>query len=241
ARREESAHWLAGRRRLGTAVLLRRGAVIAALAVVVALVGGPNAPGARSAPVFNWRNVGSGEQPSRKTISPFVQLGARFSAENRDVELFTVQSRSPDYWRLTSLEAFDGSTWTSEASYTPARGHLPADVSSRAEQHHVVQEADVGNLDTPWLPAAYRPDRLRGVDGATFNADSASLLVEGDRASGTTYVVDSELPHLTEGELRQALPTRAAARYLALPSDMPDSVRRLAFQVTATGASPYEK
>src|SRR5439155_6148704 len=104
-----------------------------------------------------------------------------------------------------------------------------------------VQRIDVGNLDTPWLPAAYRPDRLQGVRGATFNADSASLLVEGDRAAGSAYVVDSELPHLTEGELRQVLPTRVAGRYLALPPEFPDSVRRLAFQVTATGTSQYEK
>src|SRR5439155_15660686 len=51
----------------------------------------------------------------------------------------------------------------------------------------------------------------------------------------------SELPHLTEGELRQVLPTRVAGRYLALPPEFPDSVRRLAFQVTATGTSQYEK
>jgi hypothetical protein len=49
------------------------------------------------------------------------------------------------------------------------------------------------------------------------------------------------VPHLTEPELRQALPTRASSRYLALPVDFPDSVRRLAFQVTGAGASPYEK
>ena len=98
--------------------------------------------GARSAPVFNWRNVGSGEQPSRKTISPFVQLGARFSPESRDVELFTVQSTNPEYWRLTSLDTFDGSTWTSEASYTPARGRLPASVSIRAQEHHLIRSPD---------------------------------------------------------------------------------------------------
>jgi transglutaminase-like putative cysteine protease len=244
ARREETAHWLAGRRSLGTSVLLRRGAVIATLALVVALVGGPHLPGARSAPVFNWRKVGAGEEPARKTISPFVQLGARFSPESRDIELFTVQSSSPDYWRLTSLDAFDGSTWTSEASYTPAKGRLPASVSSRAQAHHVVQTVDVSSLDTPWLPAAYRPVRLQGKQGvgaATFNADSSSLLVEGDRASGSTYVVDSELPHLTEGELQQSLPTRVAARYLDLPVDFPETVRRLAFQVTAGGTTQYDK
>src|SRR5207247_6044988 len=140
-----------------------------------------------------------------------------------------------------SRDSFAGSSWPSAASYTPARGRLPVDVSSRAAEHHVVQRVDVGNLDTPWLPAAYRPDRLQGVRGATFNADSASLLVEGDRASGSAYVVDSELPHLTESELRQVLPTRVAGRYLALPPEFPDSVRRLAFQLTAAGTSQYEK
>ncbi len=59
----------------------------------------------------------------RVTISPLVDIRTRI-VNQADVEVFTVTSPQRSYWRLTSLESFDGRIWSSEGSYQPADGSL---------------------------------------------------------------------------------------------------------------------
>ena len=42
------------------------------------------------------------------------------------VELFTVATELPTYWRITSLDRFDGNIWSSLSNYRPAGTRSPS-------------------------------------------------------------------------------------------------------------------
>ena len=54
--------------------------------------------------------------------------------------MFTVRSQRPAYWRLTSLDRFDGTLWSSGGSFEAASGPLPngpsPERSSRTIEQH---------------------------------------------------------------------------------------------------------
>ncbi|MGI8777299.1 MAG: transglutaminaseTgpA domain-containing protein [Acidimicrobiales bacterium] len=225
--------WFGGRSVVGSRALARSGLVTSLIVVALALVLAPRLPGARAAGVVNL-NKGSDGSGSRVTVSPLVDIRSRL-VDQSGTELFSVSSDVGTYWRLTSLERFDGTIWSSVGSYEPARGRLPSGVASRSDTQTVVQQFDIGALSAIWLPAAYRAQRLDGISGVRFDADSASLLTEAPSADGLRYSVESSLPRLTVDDLATASPTLAgdqSRRYLDLPPGFPTSVRDLARRVT---------
>ena len=226
--------WFAGRSREGARALVRGGARVAVVAVAVAVLVAPHVPGAHSRGLVGWREGATKGSSSRRTISPLVEIRERLISRT-GVELFTVRSKAPSYWRLTSLENFDGNIWSSRGNYSPARGALPTGISTRARQERVVQDFDIRALSGIWLPAAYRPRLLDGAKGVSFDSDSSSLLTDAESVEGLTYSVESALPRLTAEQLRPAtapLPRQVARNYLALPEEFPSSVRRLARERT---------
>jgi hypothetical protein len=81
--------------------------------------------------------------------------------------VFTVESPTRSYWRLTSLETFDGRIWSSTRSYKDADGALPP--GARLEEvptGESVQEFEIGSLASIWLPAAYRPVDVEGTEAS---------------------------------------------------------------------------
>ncbi|MDQ6797476.1 MAG: DUF3488 and transglutaminase-like domain-containing protein, partial [Actinomycetota bacterium] len=235
--RQSGPAWFAGRSGPGGRAKARSGLATALVVVAIALVVTPRLPGAHATGVVALnKDGGSG---SRVTVSPLVDIRSRL-VDQSGAELFTVASNVATYWRLTSLERFDGTIWSSAGSYEPARGRLPAGVASRSGAQTVMQQFEVGALSAIWLPAAYRPQRFDGISGVRFDTDSASLLTEAASAEGLRYSVESTLPRLTADELATASPALSsgqARRYLALPEDFPASVRRQAAQVTAADAA----
>jgi transglutaminase-like putative cysteine protease len=237
----ESASWFASRSRGGVLALLQGGAVLAAVAVFAALVVGPNLPGSASEPVIDWRDDDDQGPSRRTTISPLVDIRGRL-VEQSSTEVFTVKTSQPAYWRLTSLDTFDGSIWQSNDSYKPTDSSLPGGVAVRAPQDQVVQEFTVGSLSSIWLPAAYRPSRIDGLEKVSFNRDTGSLITRSETTDGLTYRVQSAVPRLTAADLQTAPPLRPAdlERYLALPP-ITGRVARLARDLTRGQPTPYAR
>jgi len=188
--------WFAAQTRTGTTALARGGAILGVAAIAAALVAGPHLPGAGKPPIIAWRNTDRSGPGNRSTVSPLVDIRGRL-VDRSAVEVFTVKSSNRAYWRLTSLDTFDGDIWSSNGSYRPAHGGLPSGVASQAPTNQVVQEYNVEALDSIWLPAAYEPQRVDGVKHVSYNADSGSLITDADTSNGLAYKVQSEIPHLT--------------------------------------------
>ena len=229
--------------RSGPRALLRSGAPLGLVAVVAALVVGPNLPGASASPVVPWRSGEESGPDSRVTISPLVDIRSRL-VDQSDLEVFSVTSPVRSYWRLTSLEIFDGRIWSSRGQYRRVEESLPSAVdTSSARTGTVVQDFEIDALASIWLPAAYAPVGLRGVE-ARWDDDSGSLLAQAESASGLRYQVASELKTLSASELAavpNVAPAHVAQTYTALPPGFSGAVTAEAARIVAGAGTQYDR
>lgn len=240
--------WFSSRSPRRAGRILATGAVIGGLTVAMTAIVGPHLPGATTHPVVNWRHAGRQAQ-GRSTSSPLVDIKARLQNESTE-EVFTVASSQPTYWRLTSLDTFDGSGWSLNDSYRrtgstlalSSTDGLPADTGP----HEALQDSfRVSGLQSLWLPAAYRPVQVVGVGGLSYSTDAASLITSRATSDGLSYRVTSQVPAPSLTALAQS-PVIATSdplysAYLQLPSGLPGEVHQLALEHTAGATSPYDE
>ena len=210
--------WFASRTRGGTGALLRGAAVLGTVAVVAAVVVGPRLPGAAADAVLSWRDDGDDGNGRRTTVSPLVDIQGRL-VEQSEIEVFTVRASQKAYWRITSLDTFNGEIWSSDASYRPVGERLPARAGA-PDAEQVPQEFTIKALDSIWLPAAYQPQAVEGLEDVSYNADLGSLITGEDTTDGLSYRVVSAVPRLTRAQLdtgRDQVRSPDLARFLQLP------------------------
>jgi transglutaminase-like putative cysteine protease len=235
--------WLAGASGGTAPSLLRAGVALAVVGVVAAVVIGPLLPGATADAVVPWRATDRDDPGSRVTISPLVDIRSRLVNQS-NLEVFRVRADDRAYWRLTSLERFDGRIWSSNRQYRSADGTLPSAVdTSQAEVRRSRARFRIGALSSFWLPAPFRPVGIDGVD-ASYDADSNSLLTKEDTATGLEYLVVSALPQLSGAELQTVppiAPRGLAEQYTALPADFSPAVQQLAGRIVSGARTQYTR
>ncbi len=237
--------WLSGGRRPGETALLRSGLGMGALALVLAVVVGPQLPGAYAKGVLGVAEGSGGRSGTRVTLSPLVDIRGRLVGQS-SVELFTVATETPTYWRITSLDRFDGTIWSSLSNYRPAGARLPTlgPDASRGGTTKAIQQFEISGLSSIWLPAAYRPERLSPSGNVRFDPESGSLATDKATSDGLRYTVESSLPRLTAEDLTSAgaaVPPDIASRYLEVPASLSRQVRREAQRIAGNEASPYRR
>jgi transglutaminase-like putative cysteine protease len=228
----------------GPTSMLRAGAVLALTAVAAAVLVGPRIPGAGDPGVVPWRASERDGPGSLVVVSPLVDIRARI-VDQADVEVFTVDSAERSYWRLTSLETFDGRIWSSKGQYRPARGRLEGTGAAPLGGTGLsVQHFRISQLDVKWLPAAYEPVEI-GLASARYDPESGSLLTEEEVATGLEYSVTSALKTIEGAEL-QAVAELAEGELDEGYTDLPDGfslrAQQLASEIAgAPSLSPYER
>lgn len=245
AREDRDGHWGAGRAELGHRALLRTGGSLALVAVLTGAVVGPLLPGADSPGVLDPRSL-SGGGGSRVTISPLVDIRSRL-VEQAAVEVFQVRSPQRSYWRLTSLETFDGTIWSSSGSYGRVDGALPEAVAADVATETFEQSFEIEALAAIWLPSAYEP---RALDAAglevRYDEDSATLIVDNDvpDSDNLTYRVTSASPRIGPADLggfADQVPQEIRDRFTQLPADFSPRVSALAVELTRGVDRPADK
>ena len=244
ARQEVSSHWVSERRSDGRRSLLVAGSALGALAVLVGTVLGPNLPGADAPGVLDPRDLNE-QDNARVTVSPLVDIRSRL-VDQSNVEVFTVRSNVRAYWRLTSLERFDGRIWSSSGSYSKADGDLPEAVHTDVAKEEIDQSFTISALSAIWLPSAFEA-RAFSTDAeveARYDEDSSTLIVDNSvpTSDGLTYDVTSAAPRFDSAELAadDAPPPADVLRdYLGLPGDFSPRVRQLAQQLVAGQTTPF--
>src|SRR5207302_6933686 len=136
--------WFASRRRGALGAVAGPGIVIGGVAIMVALLVAANLPGSSSRNSLPWRPNGN-NNATRSTVSPLVDIRGRL-ADHPGIPVFTVKSTARTYWRLTSLDKFDGDIWSSNSTYRPVKQRLPAGVTSSSECQTVIQTFLVSGL-----------------------------------------------------------------------------------------------
>ncbi|HEV2370456.1 MAG TPA: DUF3488 and transglutaminase-like domain-containing protein [Acidimicrobiales bacterium] len=225
-------------------LLTGAGMALAGLVAVSGALIGPRVPGARANAVISVHQAGNGLS-KRTTISPLVDIRDRLVNES-NIQLFTVNAPRQAYWRLTSLDTFDGNIWSSDEPYASVGSQLPVSPPS-FYGGPFPQSYVISNLGSIWLPAAYLPTRITGTSGVSWDANSDSLISRAATSDGESYRVDSRQPQLSAAQLRTATIGPPAvsradlAKFTALPGGIPSAVVKLAQQVTAGAATPYDK
>ena len=220
------------------------GLALTVAVVAAAVVVGPRLPGAHANAVLSVRHTATGAS-RRTTVSPLVDIRSRLVDES-DVELFTVQSSQPAYWRLTSLDYFDGNIWSSDEPYSPVGSQIPVPPPPGGSQA-LAQRYQITDLGSIWLPAAYLPTTIGGAPGVSWDAQSDSLISQATTSDGESYRVSSAVPVLDPTRLRQAslagevVSPVEQSRYTELPANVPAQVVDLARRITASAPTPYDK
>ena len=189
----------------------------------------------------------------RLLVSPLVQIRSRLM-ELSEHELFTVGvlPEERQYWRLTSLDDFDGNGWRASADYTEATGLLSTAQDPAAAGLAIVQSVTLTGLGNSYLPAAYEPRRIMDDGGVDIEYDAASgSLLRSRRAalegpSRFKYIVQSVVPVIEDpARLGQSDTSMIDPELLALNTRMPDDARDVvadeAQRVTAQGRSDYHR
>lgn len=243
-RQEATVRWVATGTGRGTRAMLLTGGVLAAVALVTGVVAAPRLPGADEAGLIALDGRGD-DGGTRVTLSPLVDIRARL-IDQRRTEVFSVRSPVPAYWRMTSLDRFDGQIWSSGGTFGQADGELPNGVAADRASDQVAQEFTVEALSAIWLPAAYEPNSIdSGGLEVRWEPASSTLIVDQERptSDGTRYRVVSSIPRLTPDELRSAseAPPDLLAHYTALPAGFSDTARAQADRVVAGASTDYDR
>ena len=245
-RQSREVRWLAGAARMGTASLVATGTVLSAIAVLGAVAVGPALPGADEQALVDLDERDNGPS-TRVVVSPIVDIRGRL-IDQPDVEAFTVRSDTPTYWRLASLDSFNGQIWGADNKYSRVSGELPDDFPSNTEVSTITQDFDIVNMGAVWLPAAYEPRAVTSSSDSAISYEpvSGTLIVGTDLASsdGLQYSLVSALPQFDPAALATApdqYPTEVLDRYLDLPGDFSPTAVRTAVSLTAGLDTNYDR
>ncbi|GAA2100931.1 DUF3488 and transglutaminase-like domain-containing protein [Actinomadura alba] len=247
----------APREQPGAAALAATGYRVGLTAVAIAVLLPTVIPGIHPRGMFGMGGAGRGGGSGSATVTtldPLVSLKRELARQDDAVVLTyrTNATERPDYLRMYALDRFDGDRWT----YTPLRngvtnpidgGALPAAAGlSFAPTQPVNTRIRIERRvrDMTFLPMPYPPVQI-AVEG-DWRVDPRSLMVYSlrDAAGGRTYSVDSLRVQPTQAQLATAsdrAPADITVRYLDIPRQVPESVRRLAMDQTADAPSLYEK
>ena len=219
------------------------GTVLAGVAVLAGAVLVP-ALGKEGSGTAHWRQ--DFDVATRVAPDPLVSLQTDLF-QGAHTPVFVVRSTAAAYWRLTSLQHFDGTSWTGSGSYREVHNRLPGgDVLVGTRQ--VDETFDIQELGSPWLPVAFRPESVSSRAAASYDATSGSLLTRGQTADGETYkvVAAEELATLSPALLARVKPITAEdrstlAQFLQLPRGIPASIRHLARTLMNAATVEYQK
>jgi len=180
---------------------------------------------------ITWRSSGlGGGMGGSKRYNPFVEIRRRLvSLDETPVFIAGGDNQLTDhYWRLLSLDAFNGSWfYASQLDLTPA-GERPwgsETPSSPGATASLRQDITVLDLAMEWLPAIYSPVEVTSQDRLLESlkvASDLSLHLDAATYRGLRYTVASEVPELdfsvTSGTPGPLLTAAAAAGVIPVPT-----------------------
>jgi hypothetical protein len=216
---------------------------VGATALVVAALAPLFVPGFGSTSVLDISHFGS---DNRIRVSPLVQMGSILQdTKDNNPPFFEVQVPSDhlSYWRMVSLDTFDGNTWQPRAD-TGAEVQNGNIQMSSIDGESVTQTFTIlGDLGYSWLVAGGQPTSISMNDTVWWHPASSSLTMDGWPDKGESYTVTSTYADPTPQQLRDANVETVDPLYKQLPPNttIPSVVLAKAQQWTQGAESPYDK
>ncbi len=182
-------------------------------------------------------------------LNPMITLGNSLRTPDGSGRItYATSATAPLYLRSVTVDHFDGESWGPDdrtASRLPLGGQIDPGYAILADEQQQVTAIDTGTFSSPYLPAPYAPEAVRGLNGR-WTWDPATLSIKGSDATASRrqeYVVTSSVPNLTAALLeRSSAPVRDVPDdFTRIPGNVPEIVRTTAGRVAGAGATPYEK
>ncbi|WP_426514602.1 DUF3488 and transglutaminase-like domain-containing protein [Dactylosporangium sp. McL0621] len=233
----------AQRRTLGLRVGAGAAAGLAVIVLLSQLLGPAVAEQGNDSPV-DPRNYVTPPQLDALDENPLVRLSGWNL--NKDQHLFdAVVTRGPGaeqepIIRLAVLNDYDGVTWRIGSVYRNAGRVLGR---SDGDGPEVTQAITIDELDGRLLPGIATPERVEGVRVA-YDAETGTVALADSLRKGLTYTVTSrQRPRPDDQALLVAeVPTpEEAARFVALPGKVPDSIAQLSSHLGEGVSNPYQR
>ena len=186
---------------------------------------------------------GHGRSNVAITVNPIVTIRAQLTATTSQ-PLFFVRSDdpSPGYLRLTSLDKFDGDTFSPStlqqgASAQVSRGIAVAPIPGRT----VHTDIAVSALAVHWLPVPTQVTDVQVAGDWRYDAPTNTVFSAKSDTRNLNYSVVSVHPNPSPAALEAASSNDpSVASYLKLPN-IPADVRDLTQHVTADAVSNFDK
>lgn len=146
------------------------------------------------------------------------------------------------YWLSATFDTYTGHGWISSPTALADLAAGASQLSPLGPGRELRQTVRRIAPRTSLLYTAGFPLEVDQPSQIVFRSDGdwVGTLLDG----GETYTARSWLPEATPDDLRAAgtdYPPSIAERYLKLPADLPERVRRLALDLTATESTPYDR
>jgi transglutaminase-like putative cysteine protease len=218
---------------------------IGVVVVIASIAFAPLIPGyARPPGISTPHGEGFGTLSGGIGLNPLISIKPRLQSVPV-VPLFRVTSKVASYWRVTSLDRFDGRLWTS-----PNRPLGPS-VSGRSitpgtrppHSVRVTQTFEIRNLGGPWMPAAFEPVRVDGLRAVRTEPVSRTLVQPGELRPGMRIKVTSvvALPDASDLDRAGEVTDTRLDAFLRLPASLPPTVTVIARQLTAGASTPFRR
>lgn len=205
--------------------------------------------------LVSWRSgvgSGSGEGTSGR-VNPWASLQPQLVNQSGEV-LFRVKAERAEYWRLISLEDFDGVDWSEDSTERTDSedGVIGGDFSpSPTDTKPFTQEVVIEGLEGSALPAAVSPSIVRGPDedfndaaGFSFDAESRAAFFADGLENGDTFKIESALLDVDYEELVRAEAGELGpptSLYHRLPEPLSEDVQALIARWTRGAETDFEK
>jgi transglutaminase-like putative cysteine protease len=227
-----------------TALGRRIGGAAIGLGVIVPLI----IPGLHTG--IGRHTIGTGTGPggsSVVTVNPIVSVASDLRASKVEPVLrYRSSTSAPGYLRLTSLDLFDGSTFSTSALAAKPNSRVDGTVPDSAAPKPtsgnptITTTITVANLAVHWLPVDSEPSSVK-VDGEwLYDPGTGTIFSAKDSTAGKKYTTTSVPLAPTPTQLAAAPPPgQAEAADLILPGNLSPAVRQLAHKITRKAATPY--
>jgi hypothetical protein len=169
--------------------------------------------------------------------------------------LFVVEADDAEYWRMSTLDQYDGDTWTSadldgsEGIPLSVPALLPRSESGRSlggttliQTFRIVDDVRFGSAH-PLLMAQTAEEIEGSIPDITWDATRSLAFLDRDLRPGVTYSVRSRIVVPTPDELDRVdhLAPSAFGRWTALPADLDPRIAQIAERWTTDAKSDYRK
>jgi transglutaminase-like putative cysteine protease len=232
------------RRQTGTVLM----AALAAAAIAIAGISGLEA-----IRVSEQTPASSGPAPTAS--DPFTSINAQLD-EQAVRDLFDVRTEDPQYWRLYTLDEFDGESWRSSDPDGSEDGQTvtvptllpqsqgyspPPDSQTQSYTFTILSGFDSGHA----LPMAHTPEEITAGDlgDVTWDPYRGQAFVDGGLDAGLQYTVRSRIVVPTPEELDRVrnLTRQQYGRWTDLPGDLDPRIEEIARDWTEGAVSDYDK